>query len=85
MVAHTCDAVTSPLEENEVEGEKEYLLSKDDEIDGIENKNVEYVLKGMRWKERVVATMLILNQRSLRCVEETSHNESERKQKNLIN
>ena len=85
MVAHTCDAVTSPLEENEVEGEKEYLLSKDDEIDGIENKNVEYVLEGMRWKERVVATMLIVNHRSLRCVEETSHNESERKQKNLIN
>ena len=84
MVEHTCDAVTSPLEENEVEGEKEYLLSKDDEMEGIENKNVEYVLEGMRWKERVVATMLILNHRR-RCVEETSHSESERKQKNLIN
>ena len=44
---------------------------------------IEYVLEGMRWKERVVATMLILNQRSLRCVEETSHNEAEKKQKKL--
>ena len=46
---------------------------------------IEYVLEGMKWKKRVVATMLNLNQRSLRCVEETSRNESERKQKNLIN
>ena len=44
---------------------------------------IEYVLEGMKWKKRVVATMLILNQRSLRCVEEISHNESERKQKKL--
>ena len=46
---------------------------------------IEYVLEGMKWKKRVVATMLILNQRSLRCVEETSHNDAERKQKHLIN
>ena len=46
---------------------------------------IEYILDGMKWKERVVATMLILNQRSLRCVDETSHNEEEKKQKNLIN
>ena len=39
LVTHTCDAVTSPLEKSEVEGEKEYLLSKDDEIDRIENEN----------------------------------------------
>ena len=44
---------------------------------------IEYVLEGMKWKKRVVATMLILNQRSLRCVEETTYNESERKQKKL--